>query len=120
MAPTAPKITNAIAITRWRSEKNECSRDAMALVQPNFVFGGEARARNQGYRMYAARNAIVAPTAPPVPRCFMDVAETSMRLMKPSNMHTALQNDGTTVSFTAAHTAACPTNCFCCRIPIQL
>src|SRR5579875_1987772 len=120
MAPTTPTITNATATKRWRSEKNERSRDAMPLVQPNFVFGGEAKTKNQGYRMYAARNAIAAPTAPPVPRCFMDVAETSMRLMKPSNMHTALQKDGTTVSFTAVHTAACPANCFCSRIRIQL
>ena len=50
----------------------------------------------------------------------MDVAETSMRLMKPSNMHTALQNDGAIVSFSAARTAACPANCFCALILIQL
>src|SRR5947208_13289900 len=100
------KTASAATTQRWRAEKNDRSRDAKAFVHASFARGGEARARNQGYNVYAAVNAIAAPTAPAVPRCFIGVEATNRRLMKPSNMQTALQNDGATVSFTALHTAA--------------
>src|SRR5437868_2004065 len=121
--PSAPIMANTASppTTRgWRAEKNDRSHDSKVFVQPSFVFGGVARARNQGYRVYAAVNATAAPTAPAVPKCFIGVDGTNHRLMKPSNMHTALQNDGATVSFTALHTAAYLTDVCCSRILFQL
>src|SRR5437868_5053399 len=63
---------------------------------------------------------MLAPTAPALPRCFIGVEGTSNRLMKPRNMHTALQNDGAMVRFTALHTAARPSASLSQRMRFQL
>src|SRR5919109_4996911 len=69
---------------------------------------------------YAEANAMLAPIAPAIPRFFIGVEGTNIRLINPRNMQTALQNDGATVRLTAAHTAARPSASFCWRMRFQL
>ena len=69
---------------------------------------------------YAARNAIVAPIAPAIPRWRIGVDGTSSRLMNPRNMQVLLQNEGVTVCFTASHTGPLPSACRSPRIRFQL
>ena len=63
---------------------------------------------------------MVAPMAPAMPRYFIGVEGTNSRLIKPRNMHIALQNEGAAVRFTAFHTAPNPCACRSSRMRFQL
>ena len=63
---------------------------------------------------------MAAPIAPAMPRFFMGVEGTNSRLIKPRNMHRALQNEGAAVRFTALHTAPSPSPCRSSRMRFQL